>query len=169
MTRTASILKHRESIHANPAFNDHGYTTMHSLALPGLSPELIRIVMDRPAPAGSTSAILFHHAHGRALQPHTAASWAHRDHHYICTPCGFAGADATPEEQEVSKRWADDLFRTVFEAGLGLEKSYWNLTRPEHCEVVKYFGLETASRLRELKRKYNPLNAFPAALPVLDR
>ena len=60
------------------------------------------------------------------------------------------------------------MFRTAFEARLGLEKAYWSLSHPEHCDAVRYFGLETIHRLRELKKKYNPGNAFPAALPVLE-
>lgn len=165
---TASILKFHELIHADPQFNARGYTMMHSLALPRLSPALIRIIMEHPPPTNGTSAILFHHAHGRALQPDPTAAWAHRNEHYIWTPCGFAELDATPERQEASRRWSDELFRTAFEAGLGLEKAYWNLSPPEHCDAVRFFGLETVGRLREVKRKYNPRNAFPAALPVLD-
>lgn len=165
--RAASVLKHHELIHASPDFNARGYTTMHSIAIPRLSAELIRIVMARPAISGGASCILFHHAHGRTLQPNSAAAWAHRDKHYICTPCGFAGSFATSAEQESSKLWADGLFQMIQKSGFGLEKGYWSMSRPEQCDAIKYFGHETVSRLRRLKGRVNPDDHFPVASPVL--
>lgn len=140
---------------------------MHSIAIPHLSAELIRIVMARPAIPGGASCILFHHAHGRALQLNSAAAWAHRDKHYICTPCGFADSFATSDEQKSSKVWADDLFQTIQMSGLGLEKAYWSMSRPEQCDAIKYFGHETVSRLRQLKGRVNPDDHFPVASPVI--
>ncbi|KAK3938479.1 FAD binding domain protein [Diplogelasinospora grovesii] len=162
-----SILQFHELLHQNPAVTARGYYTMHSLALPRLTPELIKLVMDRPPPPGGTSAILFHYARGRTLQPNLAAAWANRDEHYIWTPCGFAELDANVEQKDAAKRWSEELYQAAVDAGLGLEKGYWSLSRPEHCDAVRFFGEDTVARLRKLKKKYNPQNALPAALPVL--
>jgi len=112
---------------------------------------------------------LIHHAHGRASKYNPAAAWAHREDHYICTPCGYSKTDSTPDELAVSSTWSNELVQTLRETGLGKEKGYWSLSRPEHCNAVKFFGEETVRRLRDLKGKYNPQNMLPGALPVLER
>jgi len=111
---------------------------------------------------------MFHHAHGRAVKYDPGAAWAHRENHYICTPCGFANADATAEELVASKVWSDELFKTIDESGLGKEKGYWSLSRPAHCNAVRFFGEQTVRKLRDLKMKYNPENVLPGAVPVLE-
>lgn len=168
-TRTASILDFHELMYSDPSITDYGYTTMNSLALARLSPELIRAIMDHPPPLGGASAILLHHSHNRAVQLDPTAAWAHRDKHYILSPCGFAGLDATLDEREVPKRWSDELFKIATDAGRGLDKAYWSMTHPRHCDAGRVFGKESVRRLKALKQKYNSQNAFPAASPVLTQ
>lgn len=139
---------------------------MHSLSLARITDTLIDILVSSPIPEGTGGGVMFHHAHGRALQPNDKSVWAHRDQHYIWTPFGFAGLDASPAQKMASKKWADDLFDAVDKAGLGMEKAYWSLSRPEHCDAERYFGETAVSRLKNLKKRINPSDAFPAALPL---
>ncbi|KAH8883268.1 FAD binding domain protein [Thozetella sp. PMI_491] len=164
----SSILEFHEHLHRDPAVNARGYWYMNSLTAARLSPELIDVLLAHPAPAGGTSAVLVHHAHGRALQPDATAAWAHREEHFVLTPSGFAPPGATPEQKESAQRWANGLYRAAVATNQSLARGYWSLSRPEHCDVVRFFGDKTVARLRDLKRRLNPRGLFPAAQPVLE-
>ncbi|KAI9714698.1 MAG: hypothetical protein M1828_001127 [Chrysothrix sp. TS-e1954] len=161
-----SVLRWHEMMHDNPAFNPTGYTTIYALAVPSLAPDLVEAITKRPPPL--TSAVLVHHAHGRATQQNLEAAWALRDRHYILTFVGFAVPDASPDLQLQAQNWAKDLYQASLDTGVGLQKSYWSLARPEHCNPVKFFGQDTVDRLIHLKKKYNALNLLPAASPDLS-
>ena len=149
----------------DPPFLEHGWNRLNSLATKKLSPELIDIMMRHPPVGGSS--ILIHHAHGRALHPAGQTAFSNREEHYIWAPRGYAGPGSTVEEQERTAEWSNRIYEEAVDAGLADSRGYWSFSRPEHCDVVRLYGEETAGRLRELKAKYNPAGAFPQAYPVL--
>lgn len=88
--------------------------------------------------------------------------------HLILAIRGFAPLDADAAERERAFGWAEDINREIKDKGLALEQRYWSFTPPEYCDAVAFYGEENVARLRVLKERYNPGNAFPQAYPVLD-
>lgn len=124
--------------------------------------------MRNPPPEDDFRSItLFHHAHHRAAQPDPNSVFNIRHNHYVYGLTGSSSPESTAEERERTVKWADNLFRTLKDAGSSMKEGYPSFSRSEHIDAVAYFGVEKVERLRALKQKYNPGNAFPKAYPAL--
>ncbi|KAH7034550.1 uncharacterized protein B0I36DRAFT_405006 [Microdochium trichocladiopsis] len=150
-----------------------------SVSVSGLSDELIDAIAASPAPEGAY--IVIHHAHGKMLannddddddggDDNTATAYCLRDRHYVLglLACrdhpGFTSEEGTARIQN----WAEALNREIRDRRkLALGHCYWSFTKNEDCDVVAIYGEEGVARLRALKNKYNPGNAFPGCYPVL--
>ncbi|KAF4243115.1 hypothetical protein CNMCM6805_001717 [Aspergillus fumigatiaffinis] len=160
-----SMLAFHETLSQGIAESQHGYWDMASLTLARLTPEVIGIIMRNPAPTDGASAILVHHAHGRAVQCDGTASWSHRRQHYVVSPCAIAPLDASPRQKQVTREWTQVIYSEILQTGQALQKGYWSMSRPEDCDATHFYGTETVRRLTKLKRKLDPSNAFPFGLP----
>jgi hypothetical protein len=63
--------------------------------------------------------------------------------------------------------WANALWDAIGVAGLAMEKAYGNFEDPAKMDVAKYYGVETAGRLRAVKKQYDPKDAFYKGYPKL--
>jgi hypothetical protein len=52
-------------------------------------------------------------------------------------------------------------------AGLAIEKAYGHFEDPTKMNVAKYYGVETAGRLRVVRKQYDPEDAFYKGYPKL--
>ncbi|OHE94942.1 FAD/FMN-containing dehydrogenase [Colletotrichum orchidophilum] len=113
------------------------------------------------SPPGATSATVIHAAHGRAIEANPAACYPLRKRHRIATPLG-AVIDTTSQavEYEEYKKWADDLVDALSEQGGKLPYGNRNLGPEKDMDWVATYGEETLSRLREIKKKFDPQNVF---------
>ncbi|BCS04005.1 FAD-binding oxidoreductase [Aspergillus luchuensis] len=160
-----STLAFHETLNQGIADSQHGYWDMASLTLARLTPEVIGVIMRNPAPTGGASAILVHHIHGRAVQPDDTASWSHRREHYVVSPCAIAPLDASPRQKQVTREWTQVIYREMLQTGQALRKGYWSMSRPENCDAIDFYGIDTVKRLTKLKQKLDPSNVFPFGLP----
>ncbi|KAM7189140.1 putative oxidoreductase [Rhypophila sp. PSN 637] len=144
------------------------YDHFYSAAVSELSSDLLDVLINNPPPANTfRTTIVFHHAHHRATQDDKGAVFHIRQPHYIFGLTSASAADSSPEERAAGIRWANVVFSGLTNAGSGMKEGYWSFSRPEHADVVSYFGEDKTKRLRTLKEKYNPHNALPKAYPVL--
>ncbi|KAM7214912.1 FAD binding domain protein [Rhypophila decipiens] len=144
------------------------YDHFYSAAVSELSSDLLDVMINNPPPANSfRTTIVFHHAHHRATRDDKGAVFHIRQPHYIFGLTSAAAADSSLEEREAGIRWAEVVFSGLTNVGFGMKEGYWSFSRPEHADVVSYFGRDKTKRLRALKEKYNPHNALPKAYPVL--
>lgn len=91
-----------------------------------------------------------------------------RRHHLIVCIQGTVYLDADPAAKAEAFEWAAKLHLELREKGLALDQGYWSMTAPEFCDSLTFFGEAGVRRLKDLKVRYNPGDAFPQAYPVLD-
>ncbi|KAI0006552.1 hypothetical protein F4779DRAFT_629751 [Xylariaceae sp. FL0662B] len=147
-----------------PAFRFDRYLNFNSVSTAGFSEDAIDILMRNPVT--ENSGILFHHAHGRAILPKNAA-YAARERHFVWGINGAANLNHTDEEKKTAFEWSDTINNEVRARGLALDQGYWSFTPSKYMDTLKWYGKENMERLKELKDKYNPGNAFPQAYPSL--
>jgi hypothetical protein len=145
-----------------------GFAHFQSASVANFSTELADIIVEKPPTAGTKHAILIHHAHGHAIEANTGAAFSMRQRHLVL---GFLSVvthnELTPEAKAEAIDWSTSLDSQVRGRGLALKQGYWSFTPNDLCDVVDFFGAEATQRLRRLKQKHNPGDAFPHAYPTL--
>ena len=77
-------------------------------------------------------------------------------------------ASTTGDDARVVAEWVSRIALAFKNSEESLEDGYMSLTPPEDCDALAFFGAETVERLKVVKRRYNPSNAFHGAYPVLE-
>jgi FAD/FMN-containing dehydrogenase len=135
-------------------------------SLPGLTAETGAILVDAARNAASPfSGLGIHHFHGAAARvPAEDTAFAlRRDHLMVEIIASWEPADAAAS---VHERWADDLSSRL--EPYALPGGYPNLLGPgERDRLVFAYG-PNATRLRELKQRFDPEGIFSSATGTLD-
>jgi hypothetical protein len=110
------------------------------------------------------TAIALHHFHGAAARVSAdATAFRLRNKHFLLEIIA-AWEPTSEDEARVHRRWARDLSQTL--APAALPGGYANLLDPnEHDQIKSAFG-SNITRLRELKRRFDPDNVFSSAIPL---
>jgi hypothetical protein len=130
-----------------------------------LSPDIISAVV--AAGAARTSPLSFialHHFHGPGTQvaPDATAFGLRREHFLM--EIVAAWDPSGKEDGAVHRQWVSDLSSIL--APLSLPGGYPNfLTRDDRVQLGSAYG-SNASRLRDLKRRYDPDNVFSSTIPL---
>jgi FAD/FMN-containing dehydrogenase len=130
-----------------------------------LTPEMISILVKGGAERTSPLTFLgLQHLHGAAtrIAPDATAFGMRRNHFMLDI---FAEWEPTSKvEGHVHREWASGLSRVL--APFALPGGYANfLTPDEHEQVSAAYG-SNASRLREVKRRFDPDDVFSSAIPL---
>jgi hypothetical protein len=82
--------------------------------------------------------------------------------------CGTpAGTPSDGPEMRMVIDWADEMWDAIGVAGLAMEKAYGNFEDPAKMDADRYYGVDTAGRLRAVKKQYDPKDAFYKGYPKL--
>ncbi|MBE3046684.1 hypothetical protein IMZ48_29965 [Candidatus Bathyarchaeota archaeon] len=146
-------------------YKAHRYLTVHSITIDSFTPSVCEALLNHPPPG--TANIAIHHAHGLATEPNLNAAFPIRRRHLVLLIQGDARVGVDPAEKEAAFAWAADLHRELRSRGVALNQGCWSFTAPEFCDASFFFGEERVRRLKVLKERYNPGDAFPLAYPVL--
>lgn len=133
--------------------------------LADLTPDIISaLVAAGIARTSPLSFIALHHFHGPGTQiaPDETAFGLRREHFLLEI---VAAWDATSKEDSaVHRRWVSDLSSVL--APMALPGGYPNfLTSDDREQLGAAYG-ENGSRLRNLKRRYDPDNVFSSTIPI---
>jgi FAD/FMN-containing dehydrogenase len=133
--------------------------------LPDLTPDMISTLVKAGAERTSPlSFLVLHHLHGAGIRvaPEATAFSMRRKHFML--EIGAAWEPSSKAEGDVHREWASDLSRAL--APFALPGGYANfLTPDDHEQIGSAYG-NNASRLREVKRRFDPDNVFSSAIPL---
>ncbi|KAK1574070.1 uncharacterized protein LY79DRAFT_673204 [Colletotrichum navitas] len=133
-----------------------------------LAPELANVFVSHPPP-GAACATVMHTAHGRALNKKPGACHPPRTRRRIAAiSVGIVDATAQAAEYEKYKNWADDMVDDLCKQRHALLYGCRNLSSDTDVDWVATYGEETAARLKEVKKKFDPANVFKNGYPRLD-
>ena len=151
-----------------PMFQDGTSMWVQSVSLDGFVPELADTLDKIPPPARGF--ILLHHAHGRPTAPHPQpdTALAVRERHLMIAPFTSLPRGTDTESLKDAIEWPTKFREEILRTGAIKDHSYMSFTKPEYCNPSAVVGAHGVQRLRKLKEKYNPGNAFPNAYPNLS-
>jgi hypothetical protein len=128
--------------------------------MPGAIDAIIRAVAGRTSPY---SAVAFHHFHGAATRIRAEEiAFGLRQEHFMVEIIAAWGADA--DDGAAHRRWAQDLWQSL--APFALPGGYANLLGPDDREQAASAYGGNASRLRALKRRFDPDAVFASAIAL---
>jgi FAD/FMN-containing dehydrogenase len=150
-------------------FDDHivsgQHRAMRTRWLADLTPEtisaLVRAGEERTSPF---SFWVLHHLHGVGTRVASdATAFGMRRKHFMLE-IGAAWEPSSMTDGDVHRRWVSDLWSIL--APLALPGGYANfLTSDDHEQIASAYG-NNGSRLRQVKRQYDPDNVFSSAIPL---
>jgi hypothetical protein len=129
-----------------------------------LTPDVVEsLVAAGDSTTSPFSAIALHHFQGAAARVSAdATAFGLRDKHFLLEIIA-AWEPASEDEANIHRRWARNLCQTL--APAALPGGYANLLGPnEHDQIASAFG-GNITRLRALKRRFDPDNVFSSAIP----
>src|SRR5262249_30933614 len=141
------------------------YYAIETRWLSELTPDVIAALVaaggNRTSPF---TAIALHHFHGAAARVSAdATAFGLRDKHFLLEIIA-AWEPTSEDEANVHRRRGRNLSEIL--APAALPGGYANLLDPnEHDEIANAFGCNI-TRLRELKRRFDPDNVFSSAIPL---
>jgi FAD/FMN-containing dehydrogenase len=142
----------------------HCHWELRTRSLPALMPGAIDAIIR--AVAGKTSpysAVAFHHFHGAATRiAAEEIAFGLRQEHFMVEI--IAAWEADVDDGAAHRRWAQDLWQSL--APFALPGGYANLLGPDDREQAASAYGGNASRLRALKRRFDPDAVFASAIPL---
>ena len=106
--------------------------------------------------------IFWHHFHGAATRmPPGGAAFGLRREHFMVEI--VAGWKPDGDDGAAHRRWAQDLWQSL--APFALPGGYANLLGPDDREQAAAYG-GNATRLRMIKRRFDPDGVFASAIPL---
>ncbi|MGH6881626.1 MAG: FAD-binding oxidoreductase, partial [Hypericibacter sp.] len=133
--------------------------------LADLTPDVVGLVVAAGAARTSPHTLIaLHHFHGAGtrIPPGATAFGERRAHYMIEIIAAWEPADA--EDGARHRQWAQDLSSNL--APLALPGGYPNFLTAENREQLAAAYGANGSRLRELKRRYDPDDVFSSAIPI---
>ncbi|KAJ5328485.1 6-hydroxy-d-nicotine oxidase [Penicillium brevicompactum] len=124
-------------------------------------------ILVRNPPPNHLSVVVIHNARGKAVDFHPGASFPVREEHTTYCIVGAAPAEADEKEMQQAVDWADRVWNELEETGLVMDQVYGNFENPTHLDVGECYGAESASRLRGIKKHFDPSNVFYKGYPNL--
>ncbi|KAL7942159.1 hypothetical protein V8C42DRAFT_159780 [Trichoderma barbatum] len=139
-----------------------------SIALSNFSSGSVDVLLTHPPVKGGINLVLFHQAHGKAIEPNPEAAYPFRDRHLIVGVYSVDYLDeSNPELHEEVFAWPAKVYNDLRQLQTVRKGGYWSFSDSASCDVLDYYGELATERLRKLKQKYNPGDLFPQAYPVL--
>ncbi len=128
--------------------------------LPGAIDALIGAIGRKTSPQ---SAVVLHHFHGAATRiPSEEIAFGLRQEHFMVEI--IAAWEPDTEGGATHRRWAHDLWQSL--APFALPGGYANLLGPNDREQAAAAYGGNASRLRAVKRRFDPDGVFASAIPL---
>lgn len=124
-------------------------------------------ILVRNPPPNHLSVVVIHNARGKAVDFHPDASFPVREEHTTYCIVGAAPAEADEKEMQQAVDWADRVWKELEETGLVMDQVYGNFENPAHLDVGECYGAESASRLRGIKKHFDPGNVFYKGYPSI--
>jgi hypothetical protein len=133
-------------------------------SLPALTADAIRaIIAGKTAPTSPYCAVFWHHFHGAATRIATdGAAFGQRREHIMVEI--VAGWKPDGDDGAAHRGWAQDLWQSL--APFALPGGYANLLGPDNHEQAAGAYGGNGTRLRALKRRFDPDGAFTSAIPL---
>ncbi|MGM1064476.1 FAD-binding oxidoreductase, partial [Saccharothrix sp. Mg75] len=142
---------------------DGRHTVAANRQLPEITDEVAEVLVDAAERITSPySGVFVHHFHGAATRvPSSATAFALRREHNLVE---VVGTWEVGEDGDRHREWVERLSADL--APHSLPGGYQNLLAPEDTERVRVAYGPNATRLFEVKRRYDPDNAF-SGVPTL--
>jgi FAD/FMN-containing dehydrogenase len=131
--------------------------------MPGAIDAIIRAVACKTSPR---TAVAFHHFHGAATRIATEAiAFGLRQEHFMVEI--IAGWEPDGGNGAAHRQWAQELWKSL--APFALPGGYANLLGPDDREQAAAAYGSNATRLRALKRRFDPDRVFASAISLPER
>jgi hypothetical protein len=145
---------------------DGSHWETRTRSLPALTPDVIdvitRAVANRTSPH---SMVNWHHFHGAATRvPAEKIAFGERREHFAVEIIACWRPDAS--DAAAHRQWARDLWEAL--APFALPGGYANFLTPQHRDQVRDAYGSNGTRLRALKRRFDPDDVFASAIPLPD-
>ncbi|KAK3372714.1 hypothetical protein B0H63DRAFT_564084 [Podospora didyma] len=155
----------------NGIFQYTGHCMVTSNSVAKLAPEFVDVLIANPPPPGGAAGLTIHHAHPYrpdAGQPSPGeVAYPSTQEHYLYGANILYQPGTSAEDIAVQVKWVNAIYDDVVKAGMALDTRYWSFARSKDCDSVSIYGAGGVERLKKLKAKYNPEDAFPGAFPTL--
>ncbi|GFF83468.1 6-hydroxy-D-nicotine oxidase [Aspergillus lentulus] len=130
-------------------------------------------ILARHPPPHPLCAVIFHNNHGKGVRHRVAgtagAAFPNRYQHVILGLHGGTRLGCADEQElESAARWVTKLEEALDQNGLSLPGGFPAFWPPNQVDLGRFFGEESALRLRQLKARLDPTNMFHHALPGLN-
>ena len=151
---------------AQVAQADGCHWEMRTRSLPALTPGAIDAIITAVARKTSPlSMVNWHHFHGASTRiPAEAIAFGLRQEHFMLEI--IAGWEPDESNGAVHRQWAEDLWESL--APFALPGGYANQLGPHDREQAKDAYGSNGTRLRALKRRFDPDGVFASAIPLPD-
>jgi FAD/FMN-containing dehydrogenase len=143
---------------------DGSHWDVRTRSLPALTADAAEAIIAAKARAASPlCSIFWHHFHGAAtrMAPNGTAFGLRSEHIMVEI---VAGWKPDGDDGAAYRRWAQDLWQSL--APLALPGGYANLLGPDDREQARGAYGGNATRLRALKRRFDPDGVFASAIPL---
>jgi hypothetical protein len=154
-------------IDARMAKADRCHWEIRTRWLPVLTPGAVDAITTAVARKTSPhSRVVLHHFHGAATRiPAEAIAFGLRQEHLMVEI--IAGWEPDGSNGAAHRQWARDLWESL--APFALPGGYANLLGPHDREQAKDAYGANGTRLKALKRRFDPDSVFTSAIPLPDQ
>jgi hypothetical protein len=139
---------------------------MRTRSLPALTPDSLDAMVTAASRKTSPySAVGWHHFHGAATRiPAEATAFGLRQEHFMVEI--LAAWEPGRSDGAAERQWAQDLWENL--APFALPGGYANLLAPQNRGQARDAYGNNGTRLRALKRHFDPDGVFGSAIPLPD-
>jgi FAD/FMN-containing dehydrogenase len=150
----------------DPVVVNGRHYAMRTRWLADLTPQSLSVLAEAGSSLAPFSAIAVHHFHGAPSRvPTHATAFGLRRDHFLVEILPAWEPNSSPDNGSSQRQWSQELFERL--APYALPGGYPNLLGPDEADRLADAYGPNATRLGELKRRYDPDGVFSAAIGTL--